>query len=273
MDSKKARLMSTKGKLASIVFCVLCAPLVADQQRFQSLVAGLSLLEDRAVCKELSISKEQREKLIKYVESIKRRSLKIRIGLRNEETPSYYQSLKLADEFVEEVEKEVGEILLEFQLKRLKQFTRQRATLPHIPSSGFVDVDAAKSFGFDSEAAWLKLKKIDKDTEREIVKLQERFKKEMVELLEDRDAKLKALMSDKLRAKYDQEFGKPFARPLEAFMANRLWINLQFQIDNHLRGWNDPKPKSKADAFKKLKGLTDDDIKKSQKGGFKVIPD
>ena len=70
-----------------------------------------------------------------------------------------------------------------------------------------------------------------------------------------------------------KEFAKLLARPREAFMASRFGINRQIQIDHHWRNWNDPKPPSKADAFKKLIGLTDDGIKKIQKGGLKVIFD
>lgn len=253
---------------------LFCSYVSADHREFRSLKAAIDLLQNKEVCSELDISDKQRKKLNNYFATIRQRSLRISIGLKSEGTPLYKKSLKLADEFVLEVEKVIKETLLEFQLKRLKQFGRQTQALVHLPSSGLIEADVANSFKLDPMLQ-PKVHKIDQEVERQIVNLHERYKKEMLELLESRDKRLKELMTDEQKKQFDHEFGEPFSNQLEAFIVSRFWRNRQFQI-KQMRRWDQPTKEFREIFRKKLDGLTEEKLKAIRENpspGTKIIPD
>lgn len=253
-------------------FCLVGIGFGQEQHRLQALMGRLSILEDPAITEELGVSREQLDRIAAILEPFRKQTMILQKSLAEKGSPDFDQNVKLADELAAKLENELNDVLVDFQLKRLKQLAKQDSMLIHLPSSGLVDVKTAQSFGIDSKATWLKIRTIDRETEQEIVKLHQRFEREMIELLESRDAKLKALMSDQLKSKYDREFGKPFSRPLEVFMIYRFWTNRQFQIDNHMRHWDD-KAKKLSDEFQKLKKMSIEEIEKMPKGGRKVVPD
>lgn len=194
------------------------------KETLKLLFTAIGMASNPDARSELDISDEQAKKILDFTNQAYRRKLHIEMSLRNVGAANYDQRLQAAEAFIAECEKLLSDTLLDFQIKRLKQYANQSLLGTSIPTSGLSRPDVAKRFGLDSKIDKEAIEKIDREVERDIQKLHKKIKNDLAKLLEERDRKLKALMDNNCKRKFDNEFGNPFVKFLEMYIVERGWM-------------------------------------------------
>lgn len=195
-----------------------------DASDVHEFTVAIKLLNDADVQKELDISDMQ----IKAIND-ETNTVFFVLQLKILGKTGNDQSKKDARKFVLQVRASVQKILDDRQLRRLKQIARQNRQLPQLPTNGllYMTKDISSALKIDNVSK-SEIAKIEAEVEKKIIELHEKHKNEMERLLEERDQKIKSLLSSEQKKQYDEYFGDPFFKVLESFIASRVWLSRDY---------------------------------------------